>query len=182
MPEKSLEGKKAALIVAFRDFRDDEYFVPKKSLEDTGIEILTVSIKEGTAIGADGGEARVDFLLENLVVSDFDAIVFIGGPGALEDLDNEESYRVAREAIENDKVLAAICISSTILAKAGVLEGKKATVWSNPLNKKPIEILQENGAIFEDGPVVVDGKIVTGNGPQAAKQFGETLVRVLTEE
>lgn len=182
MPEKSLEGKKAALIVAFRDFRDDEYFVPKKSLEDAGIEILTVSTKEGTAIGADGGEARVDFLLGNLVVSDFDAIIFIGGPGALGNLDNEESYRVAREAIENDKVLAAICISSTILAKAGVLEGKKATVWSNPLNKKPIEILQENGAIFEDEPVVVDGKIVTGNGPQAAKQFGETLVRVLTEE
>lgn len=172
-------AKKVAMIVAFRDFRDDEYFVPKEVLEGAGIEITTVSDQEGTAIGADGGEVEVDILLGNFQVQDFDAIVFIGGPGALGHLDNEESYRIAKETVAEGKVLAAICISPTILAKAKVLEGKRATVWSSPLDRGPIKTLEENGAVYEDKPVVVEGKIVTGNGPSAARGFGEAIVRVL---
>ncbi|PIY89231.1 MAG: hypothetical protein COY73_01505, partial [Candidatus Nealsonbacteria bacterium CG_4_10_14_0_8_um_filter_37_14] len=41
---------------------------------------------------------------------------------------------------------------------------------------------QENGAIYEDKTVVVDGKIVTGNGPEAAKEFAQALIEVLTKE
>jgi protease I len=58
------------------------------------------------------------------------------------------------------------------LAKAGVLKGKKATVWSSPMDKSPIKILTQNGAIFENLDVVVDGNIITANGPQAAEEFG----------
>lgn len=172
-------SKKVVMIVAFRDFRDDEYFIPREVLEGAGIEVKTSSDSSGIAIGADGGEVRVDFVLRDLELSGFDAIVFIGGPGALEHLDNEESYKVAKETVAKGKVLAAICISPTILAKAGVLEGKRATVWSSPLNREPVKTLEEKGAIFEDKPVVVDGKIVTGNGPSAAREFGEKLVEIL---
>ena len=75
--------------------------------------------------------------------------------------------------------MGAICISPALLAKAGVLEGKKATVWSRPLNKEPINILKRNGAIYEAKAVVVDGKIVTGNGPEAAEEWAEALIEVL---
>jgi protease I len=176
MPEKNLVNKKIVMIVAFKDFRDEEYFVPKEILEKAGVEVKTASSKMGTAIGADGGEAKVDLLIQDINVSDFDAIVFIGGPGALKYLDNENSYRVAREAITENKVLAAICISPAILAKAGVLEGKRATVWSSPLDKSPIKTLEEGGAIYQDETVVIDGKIITGNGPAAAKEFGQKLL------
>jgi protease I len=40
--------------------------------------------------------------------------------------------------------------------------------------------LEDNGAIYEDKPVVIDGKIVTGNGPDAAQEFGETIKELLT--
>jgi protease I len=200
MPEKSLENKKIAMIIAFRDFRDAEYFVPKEILEEAGAEIKTVSNKSGTAIGADGGDVEVDILLANLnpaefddlqsksshdsiqSISSFDAIVFIGGPACLEALDNEDSYKAARETVSQNKVLASICISPVILAKAGVLEGKKATVWSSPMDKSPIETLEENGAIYEAKSVVVDGKIITGDGPAAAQEFGEAIVQALTRK
>jgi len=177
---KNLEGEKVAMIVAFRDFRDAEYFVPKEILEKAGAKITTVSTKMGTAIGADGGDTEVDLLIENLNVADFDAIVFIGGPGALDYLDNENSYKVARETIEKDKILGSICISPVILAKAGVLKEKRATVWSSPLDRGPVKILKENGAIYEDKDVVQDGKIITANGPGAAEEFGQKLVEALT--
>lgn len=175
-------SKKVAMIVAFRDFKDEEYFPPKEVLERAGAEVVTCSDKKGMAIGASGGEVQVNVLLESLDVSYFDAVVFVGGPGALEHLDNEESYKIARETVERDKVLAAICISPTILAKAGVLEEKRVTVWSSPLNRNPIRVLEEHGAIFEDKAVVVDRKIVTGNGPTAAQEFGEALAEVLKKE
>ena len=174
----NLSGKKAVMIVAFRDFRDAEYFVPKEILEKAGVEVKTASNKKGVAIGADGGDTQVDFLVSEIKVEDFDAIVFVGGPGCLNALDNEDSYRVAREAISKDKVLASICISPVILAKAGVLKGKKATVWSD-FSKTQIKILEKEGAIFENKPVVVDGGVVTANGPQAAEEFGFSILELL---
>ena len=177
---KTLENKRIVMITAFKDFRDEEYFVPREILEAAGAEIKTASNQKGTAIGADGGEVEVDLLVSEVNSAEFNAVVFIGGPGCLENLDNEDSYKVAKETVSQNKVLAAICISPTILAKAGVLQGKKTTVWSSPMDKGPVKILEDNGAIYEDKPVVVDGKIITGNGPAAAEEFGEAIVQVLT--
>jgi protease I len=173
MPE--VKGKKAVMIIAFRDFRDAEYFVPKEILEKGGIEVKTASNRMGTAIGADGGDTKVDLLVSQINVSDFDAIIFVGGPGCLDALDNEDSYRVAREAVSQGKVLAAICISPVILAKAGVLKGKKSTVWTD-FTKSQAKVLEKEGAVFEDKPVVVDGNIITANGPRVAKDFGEKVL------
>ena len=197
MPE-TLKGKKVAMIIAFRDFRDEEYFVPKETLKKAGVEIKTASNKMGRAIGADGGDVEVDLLVSEInpaefadlqsksshdsiqSISSFDAIVFIGGPGCLENLDNESSYRVAQETVSQNRVLASICISPVILAKAGVLEGRKATVWSSVMDRSSVRILKDNGTIYQDEDVVVDGKIITGNGPAAAKEFGQAILEVLT--
>jgi len=182
MPEGLLKGKKAVIVVAFRDFRDPEYFVPKTILEKAGFEVKTASDKSGIAIGAKGGEARVDLLLKEVAVGDLDVVVFVGGPGCLDHLDNEESYRIAKEAVSKNKVLASICISPVILAKAGVLKGRKATVWSSSLYKKPILDLKNNGAIYEKDPVVIDRDIITANGPKAAEEFGRTIVNLVKKK
>ena len=191
---------KAAIIIAFRDFRDEEYFVPKEVLEKAGVKVKTASNQKGVALGADGGEAKVDLLVSEInptefddlqhksshnsiqSISSFDAVVFVGGPGCLKNLDNEASYKIAKETINQGKVLSAICISSVILAKAGVLEGKRATVWTSLMDKSAAKILEENGAIYQDEPVVIDGKLITAVGPMAAQEFGEAIVEVLTEE
>jgi protease I len=174
-------AKKVVMIVAFRDFRDVEYFVPKSILEKRGIEVKTASNKKGVALGADGGEAEVDFLVSDIKVEDFDAIIFVGGPGCLKNLDNPTSYRVCKEAVLKDKILAAICISPTILAKSGVLSSKKATVWSSALDKSPIQVLRENGAEYLEEKVVVDGKVITASGPEAAEEFGKAIFELLTK-
>jgi len=68
------------------------------------------------------------------------------------------------------------------LAKAGTLEGKKAAVWSSPLDKSAVKILKENGADYQKDSLVVDGKIITANGPGAAKEFGQKIVEGLTNQ
>jgi len=176
MSEKVLENKKIIMVIAFKDFRDEEYFVPKEILEGAGAEIKTASTKIGRALGADGGETEVDLLVKDLNLAELDAVVFIGGPGCLGNLDNEDSYKIAKETVSQNKVLASICISPVILAKARVLKEKKATVWSSPMDRGPVKILEENGAVYQDEPVVIDGKIITGNGPGAAREFGEKII------
>jgi len=173
--------KKAALIIAFEGFKDEEYLKTKEKLEEAGIEVETFSNLSGTAKGADGTEVEIALTLRDLNVDDYDAIVFIGGPGALENLDNDQSYQIAQEAVSKNKILAAICISPVILAKSGVLNGKRATVWSSILDKSPIVKLEENGAMYVNQPVVVEGNIITANGPQAASQFGEAIAEKLSQ-
>ncbi len=171
---------KIAIIIAYKNFKDEEYFTPRGIFEGAGAEIKVASNKLGIAQGADGGEVKVDIKLSDLNVSEFDAIVFIGGPGALVNLDSENSYRIARDTVSKNKLLAAICISPAILAKAGVLSGKKATVWTGPLDKKPKDILEDNGAQYQNKNVVIDGGIITANGPEAAEEFGNKIVEVLS--
>ena len=120
--------KKVAFVLAFRDFKDDEYFIPRQILESAGAGIVNISDKVGMAIGTDGGEANIRFTLKemkNRGLLGIDAIFFVGGPGAISRLDNDISYSIARLALSRGMILGAICISPIILAKAGVLQGKR---------------------------------------------------------
>ena len=170
------------MIIAHRDFRDEEYFIPKRILMSRNFEIITASDANDKAIGMHGGEAKIDVAIANLMVDDFDAVLFVGGAGASDYFDNAVFHRVAKETLEKNKILAAICVAPMILAKAGVLKGKKATVWSSPMNKNPIKVLEENGAIYQDETVVRDGNIITANGPLASDQWAQAILDVLTGE
>ncbi|HHD92341.1 MAG TPA: DJ-1 family protein, partial [Candidatus Portnoybacteria bacterium] len=112
-------------------------------------------------------------------LNDYQAVVFSGGPKALDYLDNQKVYQIVQQTVQEKKVLGAICISPVILAKAGVLKGKQATVWSLVLNRQPVKILKENGAQYINQSVVKDGLIITANGPSAATEFGKEVVRVI---
>ena len=175
--DSSQNKKRVAMIIAFNNFKDEEYLDTKEELKKGGIEIEVVSNSIGIAKGVGGTKVEIKKTIKELNIDDYDGIVFIGGSGALENLDNSDSYKIAKEAISKNKILAAICISPVILAKSGVLNGKKATVWSSILDKSSIKELEKNGAIYLDQLVVVDGKIITGNGPKAAHQFGKTIVQ-----
>lgn len=175
----SLKRKSILMVIAYKNFRDEEYFKTRQVFENAGAEIKVASDKKGEATGADGNTAEVDVLIKDVGVKDYDAIVFIGGLGALTHLDNKDSYNLAKETIADNKILAAICISPVILARAGVLKGKKATVWTSPMDKSAIKILEQNGAEFKDDLAVIDGTIITGNGPGASEEFAKKVIEVI---
>jgi len=172
--------KKILFVLAKQDFRDEEYFIPKDILEkEFEVKIASNGDKGEIALGFLGGEAKIDLNIKDVNVDDYSVIIFVGGAGALKNLDNEDSYRIIKEAVQKNKLLCAICIAPTILAKAGVLKNKKATVWHSDLDKFPIKILEENGAIFVDEDVVEDENLITANGPKAAEKFGKKILEKL---
>ena len=115
-------------------------------------------------------------------VADYDAVIFIGGSGASVYFDDETVLSIAKQAHQQNKVIGAICIAPALLAKANVLQGKRATVWSSSMDKSPIKMLEQGGATYEDKPVVVDGKIITAQGPSAAKEFAEAVISIISNQ
>ena len=180
MADKMLKGKNIAMVIAFRDFQDIEYFITRNVLLAAGARIATLSSEKGLAIGADGGEAQINLLAPDFKAENFDALVFVGGHGLVKDLDNKDFHDIAKDTVAKNKVLGAICIAPALLAKAGVLNGKKATVWSSSIDKSAIKMLKEQGAEYQEEDVIADGKIVTASGPPAAKKFGEAIISLLT--
>jgi len=174
-----MENKKILFVIAFKDFRDEEFFEPKEILEKAGYQIEVMSTEKGTATGVQGGETKVDLSIEEAKVDDYEAIIFVGGAGATRNIENLRFHRLAREAMEKNKVVGAICIAPLILARAGILENRKVTVWTSALDRRPIQQLKDGGAIYDNQPVVIDGKIVTANGPQSAKSFGKAILKLL---
>jgi len=173
--------KKAVIIIASEDFRDEEYFVTKEVLEKGGIYVKTACDKS-KAIGKFGGEAKADILINDLNIDEFDAVIFPGGQGAVKFIDNELVYSIIQKAIDKKKLLAAICIAPTILAKAGVLKGRRATVWSTSVDRSAINVLRDNEAIYERKEIVIDGNIITGENAEFSQEFGEAILERLTKE
>lgn len=166
--------KKAAFFIAFKGFRDEEYLEPKDILEKNGIKVVTVSTSKGKAEGKFKAIAEVDFIIDELNPNDYDILVLVGGPGALEHLDNEKVRKMFIDFYSSGKPVAAICISPVILAHAGLLKNKKATVWPDGKDE-----LLKNGANYTGNPVEIDSKIITANGPAAAKEFGQKILEIL---
>ncbi|MDD4376482.1 MAG: DJ-1/PfpI family protein [Clostridia bacterium] len=179
--KKRNQKKKIAMVIAAREFRDEECFETKDILEKEGFNITLFSNEKGIAVGRFGGEIKVEKTLEEIKVSDFNCILFVGGGGAIRYLDNNLSYNLLRKANNENIVIAAICIAPVILANAGVLEGKKATVWSSDLDKSAIKILEQKGATYINKNSVIDKNIVTANGPSAIKEFCEDIIRFFRE-
>ena len=164
------------MVIAPKDFRDEELKVPRKMLAERGVAVTVASTTLNEITGMLGMRTKADMLLKDAKATDYDAVVFIGGNGAKALFDNKDAIRLARKADGEGKIVAAICIAPCILAYAGVLEKHKATVFPTG---EFIGILRENGATVLRKPLVEDHLTITANGPKASARFGDALVRAL---
>lgn len=175
---QTMHGKKVLLLIAQKGFQSKEYFDTKYELEQAGIVVTTVAPAREEAVSHMGEVVIPDLALSEVKPADHDGVFAIGGPGALEYLDNEETTRIYKEAQAiGNYPYGAICISPRILAKAGVLTGKRATGWDN--DDKLQDIFDRYGVIRVKEPVVVDGIVITADGPAAAHEFGKKIAEIL---
>jgi protease I len=163
---------KQALLVIYSQFEEHEYTESREVLESRGVVVTVASSSMDILKGHKGLQVKPDILLNEAQASNYDAIVFIGGIA----YDSPpEAERLVRAAAAEGKVLAAICIAPVTLARAGVLEGKRATASISPT------LLESRGAIFTGNPVERDGLIITAFGPEQSRQFAEAVVAALEE-
>lgn len=167
-------SKKVLMVIAANQFRDEEYQKPRALLEGAGALVTVASSSLKEAVGMLGLKVRPDILLKEARMEDFDAVVFVGGMGATEYWDNPAAHSLAKQAFSSGKLTSAICLAPMTLANAGLLKGKKATIW-----KDAVGDFKTKGVIYTGKPVEQDGRIITGSGPDAAEAFGRALVEAL---
>lgn len=173
-PAQVTVNKKVLMVIAPRNFQDKEFSKPKELLEAKGVKVTVASLTRKTAIGMYGARVTPDIAIKDAKATDYDAVVFVGGNGAAALANDPQTLALAIEAKKHDKIIGAICIAPVILAKAGILEGKKATVSSWGKNE-----LKKAGATYTGKGVEVDGNVITGSGPEAAEEFGLALLHTL---
>lgn len=161
--------KNVLMVVAPKDFEDIELYAPKTLLELNGANV-TVASTSTTALGLNGSTYTTDIMIANAKAKDYDAIVIVGGTGVIGTLWEDQNLRnLVKEANKQKKIIAAICAAPPVLARAGILKDKKATMfpWSDGIKE-----LTNNGVKYVDKEIVVSGNIVTGRNPDASVAFG----------
>ncbi len=178
--QEDVMGKKVALVIASNGFQEHEYQETRKVLENAGYVITVVSDKQGMAIGNEGLQISVDTDIAHMHPIEYLGVYIIGGPGAITSLDNPIMHKILNEVFAIDIPYGAICLAPRILAQAQVLRNKQATGWDGDGQLK--DIFQKNQVTLVQKAVVVDGNVVTANGPSAAQDFGLAIVETLSEK
>lgn len=165
------------MVIAPRNFRDEELREPKAILEREGFKVVVASTVSGTAKGMFGMQVNPDTTVDDVNPEDYDVVVVVGGSGSQTHLwNNSRVQEIVQASHRRGRLVAAICISPVVLARAGLLRGRKATVFRTTTT---ISELKKGGALISDAPVVVDGDIITGEGPEAAREFGQKVAESL---
>ena len=173
--------KKVLIVIAPRNFRDEELTEPIHYLEKNGIAYEVISTTRGLAVGMLGGKMLIERTIADVKeegIAGYAGIMIVGGGGSPEYLWNNSSLLdIVRSFKDSDKIISAICLSPVVLAQAGVLKEKRATVFNDD---EAIREIRKGGGTFKSEPIVVDGKIITGNGPAAAPGFGEKVAKAIS--
>ena len=156
-------------------FEEIEALAVVDVLRRAELDVLTVGVGEDFVIGSHQIPVACDIFEKALVLDEkVEAIVLPGGmPGTL----NLEKSPVVQKAIdwamENDKIVCAICAAPSILGHKGLLEGKNATCFPG---------FEEElfGANISKEFVVKDGNIITAKGMGSAIEFGLQIAQILT--
>ncbi len=176
IPEKdsSTAERSVLMVIAPKDFRDEEFKEPYDALIKSGFMVVIASTDTIAAKGMLGMIVKPEITLNQVQPDSFDALVIVGGSGSQIFWNDTTLHKIVWSFHDQKKVLAAICIAPVILARAGILNGIKATV--SPSVKD--EIIKE-GAQYTGSSVEIGNHVITASGPDAAKDFAAAILRML---
>ena len=163
---------KRSFVFLANGFEEVEALTCVDVMRRAGMPVVTVSINPELAVtGAHGVTVMADSLYDDNDYSDAEWLVLPGGiPGAPNLAAHEPLCDLLAAQDERGGRVGAICASpAVVLAPLGILQNRQAVCY--PGMEQDIE-----GVKWTDGPVAIDGNVVTGNGPAAAAPFALAMV------
>ena len=147
----------------------------RSALYNVQVHTRSVSTNEdGLIRGELQDEFQVDGPLEGETMGPYNGVIFCGGVGSIGLARHPDALRLAREASDQDKLVAAWGESVAILGQAGILRKRKVTGAASLAPS-----LRAAGARYTGVQVQVDGKIVTGLDEACGLRFGKALVQIV---
>ncbi len=175
-----LSGKQILIVVGQKNYNEEEFAYLSEQFLKEGAIVMVAAPNLERALGRLEGYVIPHVTIAEANPDNFDAIVLIGGYGAYVYLwDDPATHALVQNAHKAGKLVAAASLSSTTLANAGILNGKKATVFPD---YNSVLILEEKGARHVYENVVTDDNIITSSHPKYVKEFAETVMNQLAGE
>jgi 4-methyl-5(b-hydroxyethyl)-thiazole monophosphate biosynthesis len=163
------------LVPLAEDFEELEAVSIIDILRRAGITVVTAGLKPGPVRASRGTVLLPDTTLDEALHHDYDMIALPGGmPGAQHLTEDPRVQHALRKSATAGHYCAAICAAPMALAKAGLLEGKRATAYPGFLSTA-----EHPGIHYTGNAVERDGKIITSRGPGTAMDFALALVETL---
>ncbi len=145
-------------------------------LRRAGLDVTTASLRSNPVKGSHGIPVVADRNIGELKAVDFNCIVLPGGMPGAENLKKSDTVlSFIKHVYSKGGYVGAICAAPIVLAHAGILYGKKVTVY--PGHEPDLEGATATGAAVE-----ADGTVITGRGPGCAIAFALEIVRILSGE
>lgn len=155
-------------------FEEIEALATVDAMRRAGMEVVEVAVSDTKNVtGATGQTVVADFLISEIDPTDAEWIIIPGGqPGA----DNLHASQRVNEIIKNQFErggrIASICAGpAVVVAPTGILKGKKATCYPGLGG-----MIEDGGGTYLKEEVVVDGNIITSEGPGTTLQFAKAII------
>src|SRR5689334_18179149 len=171
-----LTGKRIAILT--EDYYDEQEFIYcNLRLREAGATVTIVAPEAGHTYKSKVGlPATSDQAASQVSAADFDAVIIPGGYAPDRMRRDPAMVRLVCEAMEHDKVVAAVCHGPWILVTAGVLKGRTVTAF---FSLQPE--LTYAGAEFVDREVVRGRNLITARNPADLGAFCRTIIAALSE-
>jgi len=156
-------------------FEDIEAIGTIDILRRAGLQVQTLSATGKRVVTSSHGIViKADSLFRKNHLIHCEALIFPGGLKGAEAMKNNSILRLAisQQAFQGT-LIAAICAAPMILAAAGILKGKHATIYPS------LATHLEDSIYHRDAYVVEHGNIITACGPAATELFAFTIARRL---
>ena len=142
-------------------------------LRRAGVAVTLAGLTAGALRGSRGVLLMPDTTLDEALAHGYDMVVLPGGqPGTNRLKADARVLNLVQQMSSQGKYVTAICAAPSVLAAAGLLDGKRATCYPGSLDAFP-QVRQQHSAVEEDG------KLITSRGPGTAMDFALLLVERL---
>ncbi len=164
---------RVAVFVGER-FEEIETLTVIDLLRRADYDVETVSVGYSHHVrGSHGVEIKTDFFIGEVHLSSYDCLVLPGGPGHTNLEKCDRLMKHVKMFPGDGKFVAAICASPSILGRAGILNGLKATCF-------PGYEAELKGATYTGAEAEWDGQVITGRSAGTAIPFSLKIVEALS--
>ncbi len=137
------------------------------------VEVTLAGLQAGALRGSRGTQLLPDVPLDEALAHSYDMVILPGGmPGTTHLRNDARVIKLVQEMAKSGKWVAAICAAPSVLAAAGLLDGKRATSFPGSLREFPQVAVQESA-------IEQDGNLITSRGPGTAMDFALYLLELL---
>lgn len=138
-------------------------------------KVTVVGLEEGAVEASRGVKFVPDTTWDEIDPNEYDALILPGGfGGTMAFSEHLGILKALQEFDKKGKWIGSICAAALALQAAGILRGKKFTCYPGVVDKLP------EGLEYRGEHVVVDGHLITSQGPGTAFDFALKFIEECT--